>query len=379
MVLATVLVMLAAVLVVLAAVLVSCIVDNSERTMDYTWWWKGAMVLAALDLSTGCGRFFTKCKYYDVTKTVNCSNIHLGSLEVKGPSSLSRKLQRLHLRNTHLTTLEDNVFNAVPNLWFLDLSDNFLSELDYRLFNKLTKLLFLDLTNNKLSLLKDERIFKSQYRLSSLLLSNNAIEAVSVAVFNPLKSLKTLKLSDNPFICNCELRLSVLWCVEKELDTNAICEHPSNYAGSPWSVLNSTNICDENETGTTIKYVEIFKSNVSSVEVEGDSSRNFVNSSATLIIVTICVSVVLLCVGFVTLYIWKRNSTSRGLTEPSVVFQRSLNEELGSAEHSEQSTVHIHLSQHDLAHISQLEIADIEGSELSESVHMASGDDITRL
>jgi len=221
-------------------------------------------MIVSLDITAGCTRFFTYCRYYDVTKTVNCSNINIGSLQVQDPSVDSVKVECLHLRSSRLTTLEADVFTSVPKVWYLDISNNFLETLDYRLFRKLKRLLHLDLTDNKLISLHDERLFKAQGRLSSLLLGNNKLNSLNVIVLRPLKSIRVLKLTGNPFVCNCELRLTMLWCTERDLDTNATCKHPPTFTASPWSVLNSSDICDTvrtsivdtSETGMTLKETE---------------------------------------------------------------------------------------------------------------------------
>jgi hypothetical protein len=189
--------------------------------------------------------FFTFCKYHDVTKTVNCSNINIGTMQIQNVSVDSLKVERLHLKNASLTMLEANVFRSVPKLWYLDISNNFLETLDYRLFSKLTKLLQLDLTNNRLTSLRDERLFKSQARLSTLLLGNNEIRVLDLVVIIPLNSIRVLNLTGNPFICSSEFSQLELWWTERVLDTGATCTHAN---ASSWSSLNSSGIYDRTYT-----------------------------------------------------------------------------------------------------------------------------------
>jgi hypothetical protein len=140
--------------------------------------------------------------------------------------------------------LEANVFSSVPKLWFLDLSHNLLESLDYRLFSKLFRLLYLDLTNNRLNSLHDKRLFISQGRLSSLLLGNNELQALDLVVIVPLKSIRVLNLTNNPFICNCEFRKLLIWWKERNLDTFPACKHTNASVAIAMPSLNSFGICD---------------------------------------------------------------------------------------------------------------------------------------
>lgn len=245
--------------------------------------WKWIITIAFLDTTTGCSRFFTFCKYYDATKTVNCSNINIGTLQAQDLSVDSLKVQRLHLKNAGLTLLEADVFNSVPKLWYLDISYNVLENLDYRLFSKLTRLLHLDLTNNRLTSLHDERLFKAQGKLSSLLLGNNKIQVLDLVVINPLKSIRVLKLTGNPFLCNCEFRQLVLWWTERDLDIDATCKHPNASNADSWSRINSSEICDRTHTTSMASSNEMEENYMTTTEVSGELSvtdRN-VGSSTT--------------------------------------------------------------------------------------------------
>ncbi|XP_033608672.1 leucine-rich repeat-containing protein 24-like [Cryptotermes secundus] len=245
--------------------------------------WNWIITIAFLDTTTGCSRFFTFCKYYDVTKTVNCSNINIGTLQAQGPSVDSLKVQRLHLKNAGLTLLEADVFNSLPKLWYLDISYNILENLDYRLFSKLTRLLHLDLTNNRLTSLHDERLFKAQGRLSSLLLGNNKLQVLDLVVISPLKSIRILKLTGNPFLCNCEFHQLVLWWTERDLDIDATCKHPNTSNAASWSRINSSEICNRTHTTSMATTNEMEDNYMTTIEVSGELSvtdRN-VGSSTT--------------------------------------------------------------------------------------------------
>jgi hypothetical protein len=142
--------------------------------------------------------------------------------------------------------------------------------LDYRLFRKLTELLYLDLTNNRLTSLYDERLFKAQGRLSSLLLGSNKLEALDLVVISPLKSIRVLKLTDNPFLCNCAFRQLLLWWTERDLDTDATCKHANASIASSWSRLNSSKNCDGTHTTSIMPTNEMEENYMTHIEVSGE-------------------------------------------------------------------------------------------------------------
>jgi hypothetical protein len=116
----------------------------------------------------------------------------------------------------------------------------------------LTELWTLDITNNRLISLTDERLFASQLKLKYLKLSNNSLIFLSKEVFSPLVALKYLYLSGNPFVCDCQLRVTMLWCEDRNLSTNAVCHYPNIYNGSSWQILSDPEICSETTTDSNV-------------------------------------------------------------------------------------------------------------------------------
>jgi carboxypeptidase N regulatory subunit len=137
----------------------------------------------------------------------------------------------------------------------LDLSINHLQYLDISLFVNLTELWTLDITSNRLISLTDERLFSSQLKLKYLKLSNNRLIFLSKEVLTPLASLKYLYLAGNPFVCDCQLRVTMLWCQDKNVSTNAVCYYPNIYNGSSWQLLSDPEICSMTTTHSDVTSV----------------------------------------------------------------------------------------------------------------------------
>lgn len=122
--------------------------------------------------------------FVDVTSSSN--NRLLGNLTV------------LDLKRNHLTSLDPAVFECMPQLERLDLSENQLRKLhDVASFASLGhSLVFLDLSLNELESIADG-VFASLRRLETLSLYFNLIGEVTARSFDGLKSLRKLCLREN--------------------------------------------------------------------------------------------------------------------------------------------------------------------------------------
>jgi hypothetical protein len=197
----------------------------------------------------------TACKYARYILTMDCTDVNLEGLHSNMYPVNSPTLLNLILENTGIKTLEPEVFSHLTKLTRLDLSRNQLQTLDYRLFINLTELWSLDITNNRLISLTDDRLFASQLKLKYLKLSSNSLISLNRGVLTPLVSLKYLYLSGNPFVCDCELRDTMLWCENRNLSTNAVCHYPNVYNGSSWQILSDPKICVESRTASNVTSV----------------------------------------------------------------------------------------------------------------------------
>lgn len=183
--------------------------------------------------------------------SLNISNNNITSIDYR-TFYLTKKLTHLSTKSNILQMLDHRTFTATTNLSILDLSFNFLEILDHRLFNSLRNLVYLNLANNNLYPLLESSLFMSQQNLETLLLGYNSITTIDVNVLKPLEHIQELDLAGNKFVCNCGLYLTMLWCSERALETNATCSHPIEVRGLSWDNMNHSETCHENVSGHSV-------------------------------------------------------------------------------------------------------------------------------
>ncbi|XP_039748117.1 leucine-rich repeat-containing protein 24-like [Pararge aegeria] len=166
-------------------------------------------------------------------------------------------LQRLNLSSTSLRYLHQNAFRELRILIELDLSRNYLTELSPDTFKGNERLRLLVLNDNPLSklvakqfppLLHLKKLELSRCRLRKVhpfaFVNLRALETIHVHqnllsylhqdTFN-LPALKSLTLSDNPWLCDCKLKEFHEWFLRSNLGNEEVfCASPENKAHVLW-------------------------------------------------------------------------------------------------------------------------------------------------
>uniref|UniRef100_A0ABM0MWJ6 Leucine-rich repeat-containing G-protein coupled receptor 5-like n=1 Tax=Saccoglossus kowalevskii TaxID=10224 RepID=A0ABM0MWJ6_SACKO len=181
-------------------------------------------------------------------------------------------LTELKLHRNGLTSLPETVFDELPNLKKLDISYNSLTFLPSEIFHNLTDLTELDLSYNNLQSL-NSTLFDGLNNLLELRLYGNDLTFLPTSIkvtylnfgynefsqfpdtiqrlsnlrylylygneikhlpnFHNFTKLQMLKLSDNPWSCDCHMEAFKRWIHNNtQVDTQLICQFPIEYTGT---------------------------------------------------------------------------------------------------------------------------------------------------
>jgi len=223
------------------------------RTMRAESWCKvGLLVIllgtaAATHHNVGCWVLPRNSWNKPSCKCYICREQHISvlSTETLDHNRICINLIHLSLVNNRIGDVKRDVFRNLEKLQFLYLSFNLISSLDEDVFSNLKSLEFLDLSFNYLSKLPD-RLFSSQNRLKTLELQGNKLRTISLPLLTPLISIASLNLYNNQLLCECEVKLAMLWCKHRRMDTKATCQSQVLGFIYQWTQLEFFNICSEN-------------------------------------------------------------------------------------------------------------------------------------
>lgn len=152
-------------------------------------------------------QYMRSLQYLDLSENVL---FYDGLEECLWPSSITNMI----LTSNSLT---DSVFKCLPTgIKTLELQNNQVSVVSASIL-KLRKLSSLNLNANRL---RDLPVCNDLPLLSRLLLKSNSLHIPSVNKLESCTKLKTLDLSENPFICSCDLRRFIRLGIRTEKDTS---------------------------------------------------------------------------------------------------------------------------------------------------------------
>lgn len=128
---------------------------------------------------------------------INMANGKLRTIDAN--AFVGTKIQNLNLSGNQIKILHSSVFEVIPSLWYLMLSDNLLTELPEKLFTNNQELYYVLLDNNRLTTLP-AKLLPNQTELNSKSFKNNQINKISAETFAKTPNLETLALSGNNLV-----------------------------------------------------------------------------------------------------------------------------------------------------------------------------------
>eukprot|EP00058_Branchiostoma_floridae_P016533 XP_002602021.1 hypothetical protein BRAFLDRAFT_82609 [Branchiostoma floridae] len=126
------------------------------------------------------------------------------------------KLSTLSLRSNRLKTVTSGMLDGLENLNQLELFINRISRIEDGAFGHLVNLRILWLDWNKMSEVSP-LTFSGLTKLDSLTLNNNNLSRIRAGVFDALPSLTKVRLTSNPWNCNCGLVEMWNWMKETNI------------------------------------------------------------------------------------------------------------------------------------------------------------------
>ncbi|XP_067010829.2 leucine-rich repeat-containing protein 15 [Anabrus simplex] len=173
---------------------------------------------------------------FSTNKDLKVLNLSSNALRTLANFSIP-SLKILDASHCSISELSETFLNDLSSLQYLNLSDNKLETTPYSINSK--TLIELDLSFNRLSTLTNTT-FASLPKLKLLDLRGNRFTTTFRAViFAANTNLRNIKLTDNPWICNCEdhefqLLHRFLSVRHVENIKRLVCSSPSNFAGMKW-------------------------------------------------------------------------------------------------------------------------------------------------
>ena len=185
----------------------------------------------------------TSCRYSTTLDLMDCQATGITSFCGLNYPFKERAFSQLILDNNKLESLQRDSFDGLSELISISLRKMGLRTLDSNVFQDLKKLKFLDLSDNVLHNLMDKGLFLSQTNLVVLYINNNGIRLIDNELLKPLKSLKRVSLLGNPIDCNCDIQVMVRAVIKQRVYAHAICRYPELYDKLSWNILENAPQC----------------------------------------------------------------------------------------------------------------------------------------
>ncbi|EZA60224.1 Immunoglobulin superfamily containing leucine-rich repeat protein [Ooceraea biroi] len=199
------------------------------------------------------------------TQVLDLSDNHLVSLPSECFQALGLiNLQRLYLGRSHISRISSEAFVGLVGLVELDLSENLIQEVPTDTFKSYPSLMRLTLNGNPIKEIR-QSAFRHLIHLTYLDMSNCTIEVIEQHAFENLQSLEWLRLNDNrlvyvpdhtlplggslrglslhnnPWQCDCKLRIMQTWLQESApvapQESEPVCESPERLRGRQIKLL----------------------------------------------------------------------------------------------------------------------------------------------
>lgn len=200
-----------------------------------------------------------------------------------------------HLANLIELDLGDNALAEIPSspladisgLRTLSISRNYITVIYKEAFKSVPLLVKLDLSHNNISSV-DENSFAFLNRLEDLKLSFNQLKTLPVNVLQPLAGLHGLHVDNNPWHCNCHLRLLRQWLLERNVAASIPpkCLSPDRLRGRGWQTLDEDEfVCVPLVTAVAQRVIASHGDNVTlacKVETDDDAAVTWLVGDKTL-------------------------------------------------------------------------------------------------
>uniref|UniRef100_A0A669E1W4 Slit homolog 3 (Drosophila) n=1 Tax=Oreochromis niloticus TaxID=8128 RepID=A0A669E1W4_ORENI len=155
-----------------------------------------------------------RCSYVTVCPPSCSCNNNIVDCRRKGlteiPVNLPEGIVEIDLSKNQISDIAADAFSGLPNVN---------GSLHFRLLNA-----------NKINCLR-VNAFQDLQNLNLLSLYDNKLQTISKGLFTPLRSIKTLHLAQNPFMCDCHLKWLADYLFDNPIETSgARCSHPRRLA-----------------------------------------------------------------------------------------------------------------------------------------------------